>query len=76
MEYPPKLINYYFDRTGDSMRQFVYPLGPEEIDIIPEHWLRQPEPRASMHYILGVLYVAFMFLGVIGNSLVIWVFMS
>lgn len=62
--------------------------GPEEVHLlgwnvpahelhtIPDHWLTQYEPQASMHYLLGMLYVAFTIVALIGNGLVIWVFSS
>lgn len=45
-----------------------------ELHTIPEHWLTQYEPQASMHYLLGMLYVAFTIVALTGNGLVIWVF--
>lgn len=47
---------------------------PEELGTIPEHWLTQYEPNASLHFLLGTLYIAFMFVALIGNGLVLWVF--
>lgn len=48
----------------------------DELHTIPEHWLSQYEPQASMHYLLGLLYVAFTIVALTGNGLVIWVFSS
>lgn len=48
----------------------------DELHTIPEHWLSQHEPQASMHYLLGLLYVAFALIALTGNGLVIWVFSS
>lgn len=48
----------------------------EDLHTIPEHWLSQYEPPASMHYLLGLLYIAFTILALTGNGLVIWVFSS
>lgn len=45
-----------------------------ELHTIPEHWLSHQEPQASMHYLLGLLYVAFTIVALTGNGLVIWVF--
>lgn len=45
-----------------------------ELEHIPEHWLKYPEPEASLHYLLGLLYIMFTFVSLIGNGLVIWVF--
>nr|BAN42617.1 opsin-Ultra Violet [Svercacheta siamensis] len=48
----------------------------EELIHIPEHWLTFPEPEAFSHYLLGMLYVAFCAIALVGNGLVIWVFSS
>lgn len=47
-----------------------------DLHTIPEHWLSQTEPQASMHYLLGLLYIAFTLVALTGNGLVIWVFSS
>jgi r-opsin len=47
---------------------------PEDLKQIPEHWLSFEEPEASLHYLLGLLYIAFTFCSLTGNGLVIWVF--
>lgn len=49
---------------------------PDELASIPEHWLSHMEPNASLHYLLGTVYIAFMFVALIGNGLVLWVFTS
>lgn len=41
---------------------------------IPEHWLAYEEPEASLHYLLGILYIAFTIFSLVGNGLVIWIF--
>ena len=47
---------------------------PEDLKQIPEHWLGYEEPEASLHYLLGLLYIAFTVCSLTGNGLVIWVF--
>lgn len=64
----------------------VLPAGPprllgwnipaEEIIHIPDHWLVYPEPNPSLHYLLALIYIIFMFVALLGNGLVIWVFCS
>jgi r-opsin len=49
---------------------------PDQLKHIPAHWLSYPEPEASIHYLLGLLYLAFTILSLTGNGLVIWVFSS
>lgn len=46
----------------------------DQLHQIPEHWLKYEEPEASMHYLLGLIYIAFTFMSLTGNGLVIWVF--
>ncbi|XP_066585003.1 opsin, ultraviolet-sensitive [Prorops nasuta] len=47
---------------------------PEELVHIPEHWLVYPEPNASLHYLLALLYILFTFIALLGNGLVLWIF--
>ncbi|XP_011306382.1 opsin, ultraviolet-sensitive [Fopius arisanus] len=47
---------------------------PEELIHIPEHWLVYPEPKPAFHYLLALVYVAFTFVALLGNGLVIWIF--
>jgi len=49
-------------------------LNPEDLPHIPPHWLTFPEPEASLHYLLGLLYIFFTVFSLVGNGLVIWVF--
>lgn len=51
-------------------------LSPEDLVHIPEHWLKYPEPKPVYNYALGVLYIVFMFVALLGNGLVIWIFSS
>lgn len=64
-------------RIGEPATHLLgWNVPPEELSSIPDHWLSQPEPHASLHYLLGTLYIAFMFVALIGNGLVLWVFTS
>nr|QWV42702.1 ultraviolet sensitive opsin 2 [Calopteron sp. CRS 2021] len=47
---------------------------PSELIHIPSHWLSYPEPEASIHILLGLLYIAFFLMSMLGNGLVIWIF--
>lgn len=58
----------------DETRLLGWNVPPEELSTIPEHWLTQNEPNASLHYLLGTLYVAFTIVALIGNGLVLWIF--
>ncbi|XP_067002745.1 opsin, ultraviolet-sensitive [Anabrus simplex] len=48
----------------------------EELIHIPSHWLSYPEPEPMYNYILGMLYIVFCVVALLGNGLVIWVFGS
>lgn len=68
---------FIYNRVGDApIRQLAYKLGPEEMAIVPDWWMTQPEPRPSLHYLYAIVYILFMGLALIGNGLVIWVFSS
>nr|WCQ76391.1 ultraviolet sensitive opsin 2 [Ptosima undecimmaculata] len=49
-------------------------IRPEDLIYIPEHWLKYPPPEASLHFLLGLLYVGFFVMSTIGNGLVLWIF--
>ncbi|XP_046993601.1 opsin, ultraviolet-sensitive [Schistocerca americana] len=48
----------------------------EELIHIPDHWLSYPEPSPLLNYVLGLLYIMFMLVALLGNGLVIWIFSS
>lgn len=62
------------DQSG--LRYLGWNVPPEELVHIPEHWLQFPEPEASLHYLLGLLYIAFTIFSLVGNGLVIWIFIA
>nr|QWV42646.1 ultraviolet sensitive opsin 2 [Anthocomus equestris] len=59
---------------GSGPHLLGWDLSPEDLIHIPEHWLIYEEPAASMHYLLGLLYIGIYLIGTIGNGLVIWIF--
>lgn len=63
-------------RLSAETRYLGWNVAPEDLPHIPEHWLKYPEPEASLHYLLGLLYIAFTIFALVGNGLVIWVFSS
>ncbi|XP_055300002.1 opsin, ultraviolet-sensitive-like [Sitodiplosis mosellana] len=64
-------------RVGEpAVKLLGWNVPPDQLSTIPEHWLSQPEPNASVHYLLGTLYIAFFFVAIIGNGLVLWIFTS
>lgn len=60
--------------ANPELRLLGWNVPPEDLKHIPEHWLSFQEPEASLHYLLGILYIAFMVFALTGNGLVIWVF--
>lgn len=63
-------------RLSAEVKLLAWNVPADELHQIPEHWLKYPEPEASLHYLLGLLYIMFTFASIIGNGLVIWVFSS
>nr|BAU71684.1 UV-sensitive opsin [Aquatica lateralis] len=65
-------------QTQDDPDSIVHLLGwnvpKSELHHIPEHWLVYPEPEASIHYLLGIVYIFICFMGIVGNGLVLWIF--
>nr|ACH56538.1 putative ultraviolet II opsin [Thermonectus marmoratus] len=57
-----------------GLRMLAWNVPPSELIHIPEHWLKYPEPEASLHYLLSIIYIGFFIASMIGNGLVIWVF--
>lgn len=61
--------------SGNGELQFLgWNVPPDQIQYIPEHWLTQLEPPASMHYMLGVFYIFLFCASTCGNGMVIWIF--
>lgn len=48
----------------------------DELIHIQEHWLKFLEPPTSMHFLLGLVYIGFFIMAIIGNGLVLWIFSS
>nr|ALB48848.1 UV opsin [Photinus consimilis] len=65
-------INSNVVETG--VRLLGWNVPPSELIHIPVHWLSYPEPEASIHYLLGLLYIFMLTMGIVGNGLVIWIF--
>ncbi|KAI5645383.1 7 transmembrane receptor (rhodopsin family) domain-containing protein [Phthorimaea operculella] len=49
-------------------------LPPEDLAVVPEHWLAFPAPPVSAHTALALLYCFFTAAALIGNGMVIFVF--
>nr|ALB48847.1 UV opsin [Photinus consanguineus] len=65
-------INANVGETG--VRLLGWNVPPSELIHIPVHWLSYPEPEASIHYLLGLVYIFMLTMGIVGNGLVIWIF--
>nr|WCQ76401.1 ultraviolet sensitive opsin 1 [Byrrhus pilula] len=61
---------------ASSPRLLAWNVPPSELVHIPDHWLKYPEPEASLHFLLGLVYIFFFILSTLGNGLVMWVFSS
>ncbi|XP_037075134.1 opsin, ultraviolet-sensitive-like [Pollicipes pollicipes] len=50
---------------------------PEEyLAYVDPHWLTFPAPDPMAHYILGVVYIIFHIVSVLGNGSVLWIFLT
>nr|ACH56537.1 putative ultraviolet I opsin [Thermonectus marmoratus] len=64
-------------RVADPAQHLLgWNVPPSELIHIPEHWLSYPEPPASIHYLLAIIYIGFFIFSLVGNGLVMWVFSS
>nr|QWV42668.1 ultraviolet sensitive opsin 1 [Mordella sp. CRS 2021] len=66
----------YMGNNGGVRHKLGWNVPKEELIHIPEHWFKYPEPEASMHFLLGLVYIAFFVMSMVGNGIVIWVFSS
>nr|WCQ76389.1 ultraviolet sensitive opsin 2 [Capnodis tenebrionis] len=68
-------VNYPEARVMDpGHRLLAWDVPAAELVHIPEHWLKYPEPEASLHFLLGLLYIGFFLMSCFGNGLVLWIF--
>nr|QWV42713.1 ultraviolet sensitive opsin [Melinopterus prodromus] len=58
----------------DTPKMLGWNVPPEHLPFIPTHWFKYPEPEASIHYLLAIIYAMFFIMATIGNGLVLWVF--
>nr|ANN11843.1 ultraviolet wavelength sensitive opsin 2 [Steraspis amplipennis]APY20666.1 ultraviolet sensitive opsin 2 [Steraspis amplipennis] len=59
-----------------GQRLLAWNVPASDLVHIPEHWLQYPEPEASLHFLLGLLYTGFFLMSTFGNGLVLWIFSS
>ncbi|CAH1962393.1 unnamed protein product [Acanthoscelides obtectus] len=61
-------------RVMESPHLIGWNVPPEELKYIQEHWLVYPEPDKSLHLLLGLVYIFFFIMSIVGNGVVIWIF--
>merc|ERR1712002_1130772 len=69
---------------GSNDATFGYPAGMTVVDFVPEnlkhlvhgHWYSFPPVNPMWHYLLGVIYIFLGFFSIVGNSLVIYLYMK
>lgn len=49
---------------------------PENLPHVPTHWMVYPEPDPLVNYGLGLLYCFFFIFSVLGNGIVIYIFLT
>lgn len=69
-------MNNCFRVAESGVHMLAWNVPPSELIHIPEHWLKYPEPAASVHYLLAIVYIGFFVASLVGNGLVMWVFSS
>nr|APY20504.1 ultraviolet sensitive opsin [Lagria hirta] len=62
------------ESMSHSRQNLAWNVPKEDLIHIPEHWFMYPEPEASMHFLLALIYIGFFVMAVLGNGLVIWIF--
>nr|CAH7757597.1 unnamed protein product [Callosobruchus chinensis] len=63
-------------RVMESPHLIGWNVPPDELKYIQEHWLVYPEPDKSLHLLLGLVYIFFFIMSIVGNGIVIWIFTS
>jgi len=69
---------------GQQMADFGYPDGMTVVDFVPdtikhlvhEHWYNFPPVNPMWHYLLGVIYIFLGFFSIVGNTMVIYLYMK
>jgi len=69
---------------GSSSAEFGYPEGMTVVDFVPEnikhlvheHWYNFPPVNPMWHYLLGVIYIFLGFFSIVGNCLVVYLYMK
>ncbi|XP_045496087.1 opsin-2-like [Colias croceus] len=67
---------YFAPLRSGGERMLGEGLTGEDLAMIPEHWFKYPEPPASAHTALCLLYCFFTAAALIGNGMVIFIFAS
>nr|BAG80978.1 opsin [Triops granarius] len=67
--------SFSFYRTSERVMLGQY-TPKDYMDYVHPHWQTFEAPNPFLHYLLGVLYIGFMFCALVGNGVVIWIFSS
>merc|ERR1712121_185297 len=70
-------------RSGQAI-EFGFPAGVAITDVVPErirhlihrHWENYPPVNPMWHYLLGVIYIFLGFFSIVGNCLVVYLYMK
>ncbi|CAG9561253.1 unnamed protein product [Danaus chrysippus] len=63
-------------RSSDGMKMLIDGLTGEDLAAVPEHWHTYTSPPASAHTALALLYTFFTAAALIGNGMVIFIFLT
>ncbi|XP_032520951.2 opsin-2 [Danaus plexippus] len=63
-------------RASEGTKMLIDGLTGEDLAAVPEHWHTYPSPPASAHTALALLYCFFTAAALIGNGMVIFIFLT
>nr|BAQ54948.1 opsin, short-wavelength sensitive type [Indolestes peregrinus] len=73
-------VHFYRDPGGhlqDGVDEMLgWNIPADYMDYIHPHWRQYKAPQAYQHFLLGLVYAVVLVVGMLGNVLVLWVFMT
>lgn len=70
-----KMFFFHSHRIYFSLSSYHGYLDPLFVESINEHWVRFPPPKPWEHYTLAIILACIMVVGLIGNALVVGMFL-
>nr|BAQ54902.1 opsin, short-wavelength sensitive type [Epiophlebia superstes] len=74
---PPGVMNAQMDMMGVEVEEFLgSKIDDDYMDYVHPHWRQFRAPQAYQHFLLGLVYAVILFMGMLGNMLVIVTFFT